>query len=239
MKLKFDISSVKQVRLNMIPKENWLRVRTKKTDIKCQNCNREFKDLDTNIALMTITGNTNKHLCEECGKEYIKNGAEDIEQKILERAKIKKELLSKILSFGFFKPKEDATIEDLEKILSNSILEKEKEDAINSQLNKYNSEWDKEEVKMLIKIDNKEIFTEREIQTLIWEFKEVDSIEGVEGRWSRHMTTIVKLGDRFFSIDWERGLTERQDNYGFNQPEEVELEEKEITIIQKQWITIR
>ena len=239
MKLKFDVNLVKQVRLNMITKERWLIQRgVKASDLKCCNCKREYKDLDTNIALMTIIGVTNKHVCEECGREYIKNGAEDIEQKINDRNKLKQELISKINEFGFFKTKEENTIEELEDILNKSILEKQNQDEINSQLLKYNSEWDKNEVKMLIKIDNKETFTERELKALIWEFDEADCIKGDDGRWSRNITSIIRLGDRFFSINWEQGLTENQDDYGFTQPEEVRLEEKEVTVIEKHWINI-
>ena len=47
---------------------------------------------------------------------------------------------------------------------------------------------------------------------LIWEYPEVDVEYGENRRWSRSVNTIVQIGDRFFSIDWEEGLTEMQPN---------------------------
>jgi hypothetical protein len=37
--------------------------------------------------------------------------------------------------------------------------------------------------------------------------------EGESSRWEQSMTTILKINDRYFAIDWERGLTEMQENY--------------------------
>lgn len=47
---------------------------------------------------------------------------------------------------------------------------------------------------------------------LIWECQEVDAEYGENRRWSRSVNTIVQIGDRFFSIGWEEGLTEMQPN---------------------------
>lgn len=58
-----------------------------------------------------------------------------------------------------------------------------------------------------------------------------DEIEGEEGRWSRAMTTIVKLpGEEYWAIDWERGLTEYQEDYYGEQPRRVRPVEKVIVV---------
>jgi hypothetical protein len=43
-----------------------------------------------------------------------------------------------------------------------------------------------------------------------WKF--VAEEEGDEGRWMRHMTTVLKdPGGAYWAFDWERGLTEYQE----------------------------
>lgn len=56
--------------------------------------------------------------------------------------------------------------------------------------------------------------------------EEIDSIEMDKGRWYQYMKTIFKIDNRYFSIKWDRGLTECQENEFHNQPVEVERHEK-------------
>ena len=72
---------------------------------------------------------------------------------------------------------------------------------------------------MLNKIDSKEKLTEREISNLV--DYEVEREEGDDRRWSRSITSYIKLKDRYFCIEWECGLTEMQENEFYNQPYEV------------------
>lgn len=65
-------------------------------------------------------------------------------------------------------------------------------------------------------------------------FKIVEEIEGDSHRWTQDVTTIFKVGDRHFAIDWDRGLTELQDNYYYNQPYEVVKQEKQIVVTE--WV---
>lgn len=82
---------------------------------------------------------------------------------------------------------------------------------------------------ILNKIDNKEALTEKEIRELIEEY-EVDTKAKGKMRWQMPVTTIVKLSDRHFAIDWYEGLTEEQPNDYSNQPYEVEKTEKVVVI---------
>lgn len=87
------------------------------------------------------------------------------------------------------------------------------------------------------KIDANEKLTESELSSLIWEYK-VETEKGENRRWSRTNTTIVKLLDRYFSINWEEGLTEMQPNEFYEQPYEVKLEEYEKTITVRNWVKV-
>ena len=93
-------------------------------------------------------------------------------------------------------------------------------------------EW---ELEVLRKIDNKEKLDESELSDLVFEC-EVETKYGQNRRWSRSAITIVELGDRYFRIEWENGLTENQPNEFYKQPTEVELKEYPKTIIVKEWV---
>lgn len=84
------------------------------------------------------------------------------------------------------------------------------------------------------KIYNGEHLTERELRAAVFECDEVTTEYGENLRWSRSASTIIKIKDKLFCIEWEEGLTECQDNYFEEQPYEVE--EVERTIIVKDYI---
>ena len=72
---------------------------------------------------------------------------------------------------------------------------------------------------LLRKIDNKEPLYSQDY----WEMIDNYSIyheEGEDGRWTRGQYNLIKLGDRYFELCWEQGLTEMQENY-WEYPEEV------------------
>lgn len=90
---------------------------------------------------------------------------------------------------------------------------------------------------MLAKIDAKENLTEKELSEVVFGY-EVDTEYGDNRRWTRTVTTIVELLGRFFSIDWEEGLTESQENEFYNQPVEVKKNTYEKTIVVTEWTPI-
>ena len=105
-------------------------------------------------------------------------------------------------------------------------LEKEKADIY------YNEHFD--EI-MVQKIDSHEELSERELKRLVFSSNVVDVSKGENTRWSRSVTSIVELCNRFFAIVWEEGLTECQENSFYDQPYEVKLHEYEKTITVKEW----
>lgn len=87
-----------------------------------------------------------------------------------------------------------------------------------------------EEKEFLAKYDNGEKFTEEELSDLRWEFVEVDVQYGENHRWNRPATTIFRVEDRLFALDWWEGLTEMQENEFYDQPYEVKEVKKMIEI---------
>lgn len=103
------------------------------------------------------------------------------------------------------------------------------------ELDYYNTHF--EEI-VINKIDNNELLSERELRELVSEFS-VDSECGDNRRWTRTVTTIVELCGRFFSIDWEEGLTECQENEFNSQPIEVYKNTYEKTITVTEWRPVK
>lgn len=60
----------------------------------------------------------------------------------------------------------------------------------------------------------------------VGKYEKIEVIEGDVGRWSRSMTTIISIDNDFWAIDWERGLTEYQDDEFDLQPYRVERKER-------------
>ena len=87
---------------------------------------------------------------------------------------------------------------------------------------------------MVEKIDKNEKLTERELSE-IREYS-IEDDEGDEGRWVRHMTSIVEMCGRFFELNWSRGLTEYQENEFYDQPFEVVKSTYEKTITVTEWV---
>jgi len=83
---------------------------------------------------------------------------------------------------------------------------------------------------------NKKHFTANQVKELVWE-NEVERTEGENRRWSRTITSIIKFGGKYYSVYWEQGLTEMQENEyeDQNAPEVKQVEE---TITVKKWIAV-
>lgn len=117
---------------------------------------------------------------------------------------------------------EKKRIEDEEKVAKEL---KEKQDK------KYYSEHF-EEI-MVAKIDNKEKLTENELSEITAFAIEED--EGDESRWSRSISSVLEMCCRYFMLNWERGLTECQENEFYSQPYEVSKKTYKKTITVTEW----
>ena len=87
------------------------------------------------------------------------------------------------------------------------------------------------------KIKTRQFLTESELKELVNEYS-VEDIPGEDNRWTRNMTTIIQVDDEYFSIDWERGLTEMQEDYYPYQPIKVKREERKVTRTVVEWIRV-
>jgi hypothetical protein len=87
---------------------------------------------------------------------------------------------------------------------------------------------------MVDKIDKKEKLTERELQRLV--DYEIEREEGEDRRWTRSISSIIKINGRTFCINWDKGLTEYQDNVYDEQPYEVKQHRYEKKIIVTEWV---
>jgi DNA repair ATPase RecN len=88
--IEFKKEEIWQVKRDMFDSKDWLEVKTKKKDLKCTSCKKDYTK-NSKIGVMSFKSNLNKrhvHLCDECGIEYIKIGAIDINKK---HAKVKNE----------------------------------------------------------------------------------------------------------------------------------------------------
>lgn len=86
--------------------------------------------------------------------------------------------------------------------------------------------WDTFTEDMVKKIDNEEILTEKELSYFVEDT--IVDIEGDEHRWSRDVKSIVRSNEKLFAVDWDRGLTESQENMYYNQPYEVQKVTKKV-----------
>lgn len=90
---------------------------------------------------------------------------------------------------------------------------------------------------MVSKIEHSENLSREELSTLVYEY-DLETEHGENRRWTRSNTTIVKLRGRYFSIDWEEGLTEFQKNEFYSQPIEVTKKTYEKTITVTKWVPV-
>ena len=95
--------------------------------------------------------------------------------------------------------------------------------------------YDTYEKEFLEKIDSGKELSEGELRDLICRY-EIERKYRENRRWTRDVESIVCLCGRYFSIYWEEGLTEYQENEFYDQPEEVEKHEYDKTIHVVVWV---
>lgn len=88
----------------------------------------------------------------------------------------------------------------------------------------------------LEKYDSGHKFNEDELEELILDLKEESVEYGENERWSRSVRSILNVGNRYFSLHWQQGLTESEPDGFYDQPVEVVKHEYEKTITITEWI---
>lgn len=81
--------------------------------------------------------------------------------------------------------------------------------------------------------------TEGELKELIYDYQHihVDEISGDDLRWVKPMTSIIKIRDKYFAIDWFKGLTEMQGDEFYDQPYEVKRVDKMVPVTE--WVPVK
>lgn len=82
----------------------------------------------------------------------------------------------------------------------------------------------------VVKLKSGENLNEAELKTLVWRGYRVDEVEGDSGRWTQYIQTIIDIDGELWAIDWERGLTECQDDEYYMQPYRVKAIDKQIIV---------
>lgn len=89
------------------------------------------------------------------------------------------------------------------------------------------------------KIIGGERLTSKEVKDIIKEnayldYEIVEEISNGHGRWVEYMTTIIELGNGdYYALDWNRGLTEYQNNE-FETQIAIPVEKKEV--VTYEWV---
>lgn len=92
-------------------------------------------------------------------------------------------------------------------------------------------------VDFLAKIDCGYDFSKDELEELFYDFDGEVILEekGDNRRWFYTQTNIVKVGNRFFAISADIGLTENHENEFYEQPFEVEVKTIEKLVTEITW----
>lgn len=94
------------------------------------------------------------------------------------------------------------------------------------------------EKETLYKLDNEENLTDEELSKLVYNYS-ISEEDIEQGRWTMSTYTVCKLADRYFGIDWQRGLTEYQDDSFPYPPKEVRKHTYEKTVTVTEWIPVK
>lgn len=79
--------------------------------------------------------------------------------------------------------------------------------------------------------------TESELRGCVRSYSISDDY-GENRRWSRFVASICQIGDKYFQIDWDEGLTESQPDEFYDQPYEVEKREYDKVVHVVEWIKV-
>lgn len=137
--------------------------------------------------------------------------------------------LSIIASLPTAKEKTLKTLE--EKRMKEEAEQKAKEEA--EKAKKYYEE--NFESIMVNKIDKGENLTEKELKRLAYEY-EIEKIVYDKNRWTMPISSVCKLLDRYFMVEWQEGLTEYQEDEFLDQPYEVELQQYQKVTNVRRWV---
>jgi len=90
---------------------------------------------------------------------------------------------------------------------------------------------------ILKKIENKEKLTANDVEWLVNDDNfYIETVVIDEYRWTELVKTIIKLGDKYYRVYWQRALTENQENF-FEHQLAIEVEKRAIETYT--WVEIK
>lgn len=92
-----------------------------------------------------------------------------------------------------------------------------------------NSKYDSWAENIAKRIDNGEKLSREEVEDLVLGGKEVYRDCGENGKYRRPILSVISLLGKFYAVNWEEGLADYHNEF-WNQPYEVELKEREVTV---------
>jgi len=206
---KLDKFQAKQVKLNFITKESWLKVRNKDNDSICENCRKPHSECNGDIALITFNGRLNAHVCEACGRYFINKGAVDINIMIDKNKAYKDKLIKQAKRIGIRfenwyskKKAEDYQVSELREKISKHIksernkfheflkyphltILKEFVDALNEDGSKYTTTY---------------FDAFKEVPDALYDYDTDNNYR--HHRWCSYFDATIKIGDKTFSYNW-------------------------------------
>lgn len=93
---------------------------------------------------------------------------------------------------------------------------------------------DELELKLL---EKNSVFSKEELRDLVFEYSD-DEIVKYEGRWTKDISSIIKVEDRYFLIEWKKALTENQEHEFYKQPYEVKREAREVIRVEVNYVKL-
>lgn len=128
-----------------------------------------------------------------------------------------------------------------EKILAKREEEERKkiEQQTNQQIKEQSTRYYEEHFQEIIlkKIENKEWLTAEDVELLINEDNfYIETVVIDKYDWTELVNTIIKLGDKYYSVYWQRALTENQENF-FESQLAIEVEKRAIETYS--WVEVK
>ena len=128
-----------------------------------------------------------------------------------------------------------------EKILAKREEEERKkiEQQTNQQIKEQSTRYYEEHFEEIIlkKIENKEKLTAKDVEWLVNDDNfYIETVVIDKYDWTELVNTIIKLGDKYYSVYWQRALTENQENF-FESQLAIEVEKRAIETYS--WVEVK
>lgn len=213
MKNKLKIELITGVWKNFCTIESYTKSqKSKPAEMKCKNCGINLESLTTNPALVFVTGELNKTVCEECANKFINEYSKrDLEKEKLTMKSEKELMIQQIRDLGNYNENsyfnreklEDKKIEDLHKIYDEYKAKKDKKDRIDAiVISEEDFKIDQYLIDDYDVYQSKYLKCEEQIEEY-FKSNGKDFLEADQDGAESETTLIVKIGKKYYEVDIE------------------------------------